>query len=412
MTATVNLVIMAHDRTRSVRSLYDKLIKATPILGIFGHRQVGKTTFINQVTEHYVTFDSQSIRKLAEADPEAFVDSLKCMPFGVDECQTVPELFPALKEKVRTRKMPGQFILSGSVRFTSRRAIRESLAGRMMFFELGPLVISELDQRPLSDFFIEILGQKSFHENSFHDLDSVELKRRLKSIDLYLEKGGLPGICFLREQRLMSERLDDLLRLMLDRDLRLVHETRLSLELLMSYLKMIATFSWQGYSYTDVKKELGISAVTQKALLYALESIFLIRRIPIYGGSKGEIILLEDQFEELVLAEQPYSTDLQLTSLAFRNLRAQFQYRLGSQLVVRSYWTRNNARIPLVLASSGRCLGIIVIDSDEPTTSQLRAADSLLKAEMNSKVLILSKSLKKSKMINPRIAVVPLANAV
>ena len=402
---------MAHDRIRSVKSLYDKLIKATPILGIFGHRQVGKTTFINQVTENYITFDSLTQKNSAEADPEKFVASLKKHPFGIDECQIVPDLFPALKEHVRKKKQPGQFILSGSVRFTSRRAIRESLTGRMMFFELYPLTISELDQRQLPDFFVDILKINYFSENLFEKLTEKEKNRRIKSVDQYLKKGGLPGICFLREERLMLERIDDLHRLMLDRDLRMVYETKLSLEVLLSFLKIIAQFGWQGYSYTKVKNELGIGVVTQKALLFALESIFLIRRIPIYGGSKGEVILLEDQYEEKALSSESISIDDQLNSLVYRNLRAQFQYRLGLTFSFKSYWTRNNARVPLVLNGLGQTLGIISID-EEPSLSQLRAADSLLKAENNSKVLILSKSLKHARIINPRVAIVPLVNVI
>jgi predicted AAA+ superfamily ATPase len=403
---------MAHDRVRSVKSLYDKIIKASPILGIFGHRQVGKTTFINHVTENYITFDSKADKKRAEEDPEKFILSLKKHPFGIDECQMVPDLFPALKEQVRKKKQPGQFILSGSVRFTSRKAIRESLAGRMMFFELYPLIISELDQRPLPDFFIEVLNRKTLATDFFEKISEKEFVKREKTIDLYLSKGGLPGICFLREDRLMRERLDDLLRLMLDRDLRMVYETKLSLEVLMSFLKIIASFGWQGYSYTRVKEELGMSPVTQKAILFALESIFMIRRIPIGGGSKGEIILLEDQFEEIALSDHLLSKDDQLNSLVYRNLRAQFQYRLGIPFAVSSYWTKNNARVPLVIKSSDQVLGVICIDQEEPSLSQLRAADSLLKAESNSKVLILSKKLRQAEVINSRVAIVPMVFSI
>ncbi len=403
---------MAHDRARSVKPLYEKLVKASPILGVFGHRQVGKTTFINQVTDHYITFDSSIEKKRAEENPEDFVRSLKKHPFGIDECQLVPELFPALKEHVRKKKQPGQFILSGSVRFTSRKAIRESLAGRMMFFELYPLTISELDQRPLPDFFVEVLNRPSFTNDLFEKLTDKESNQRRKSIDLYLKKGGLPGICFLREERLMLERLDDLHRLMLDRDLRMVYETKISLEVLIEFLKMIATFGWQGYSYTEVKNELGLSPKTQKSILYALESIFLIRRIPISGGSSGEIILFEDQYEEISLGQELHTLDDQLNSLLYRNLRAQFQYRLGEQYSIKSYWTRNNARVPLVIQNTTHTLGIICIDQEEPSLSQLRAADSLLKAEANSKVLILSKPLKQTRIVNSRVAVVPMVNAI
>ncbi|MCM0607295.1 MAG: hypothetical protein KA715_14495 [Xanthomonadaceae bacterium] len=98
----------------------------------------------------------------------------------------------------------------------------------MMFFELYPLTISELDQRPLPDFFIIALSTHTFQKGIFEDLSISELRKRVKSVQLYLEKGGLPGICFLREERLRQERLNDLHRLMLDRDLRLVHKTKIS----------------------------------------------------------------------------------------------------------------------------------------------------------------------------------------
>ncbi|MCM0607296.1 MAG: hypothetical protein KA715_14500 [Xanthomonadaceae bacterium] len=35
----------------------------SPILGIFGHRQVGKTTFVHHTTSHYLTFDSISEKR-------------------------------------------------------------------------------------------------------------------------------------------------------------------------------------------------------------------------------------------------------------------------------------------------------------------------------------------------------------
>jgi len=345
-------------------------------------------------------------------DPDAFIASLKKYPFGIDECQMVPNLFPALKERVRVKKQPGQFILSGSVRFTSRKTIRESLAGRMMFFEMYPLVISELDQRPLSDFFPRLVKQTMFEENQLEEISAAERNKRLKSIDHYLMRGGLPGICFLREDRLRLERLNDLHRLMLDRDLRLVHETKISVEKLMAYLSFLGTSPFEGYSYTSVKRALSFTPVTQKALLYALESIFLIRRIPIYGGSKGEIILFEDQYEEFTLSRGGVSTENQLISLLYRNLRAQFQYRMGAPFQVLSYWTKNNARVPLVLKDHDQTLGILAIEGEEPTLSQVRAAESLLKFEQRSKVAIFSKKIKKSKVLNSRIALIPLVNAV
>ena len=82
--------------------------------------------------------------------PKTFVQQT-LSPFGIDECQLAPALFTALKLRVQAFKKTGQFVLSGSVRFTSRKAIRESLTGRIFNLELLPLTISEANRLPLFD---------------------------------------------------------------------------------------------------------------------------------------------------------------------------------------------------------------------------------------------------------------------
>src|SRR5262249_24032128 len=146
----------------------------------------------------------------------------------IDECQLAPPLFPALKLWVQKRKKPGQFLLSGSVRFTSRKAIRESLTGRISTVELFPFVLSEIRQDNLPDFLCRALEAPSF--TGFHvgpALSTADRRSRQRDYEKYLELGGLPGLCFVREQRSRDRLLQDLLRTILDRDLRLVYETSL-----------------------------------------------------------------------------------------------------------------------------------------------------------------------------------------
>ena len=57
----------------------------------------------------------------------------------------MPELFPALKEFVRLHKKPGQFLLTGSVRFSSRKANGESLTGRIVTIKIPPLGSGEIN---------------------------------------------------------------------------------------------------------------------------------------------------------------------------------------------------------------------------------------------------------------------------
>lgn len=394
---------MAHDRKRQVDDLFKKLIAFSPIVGVFGHRQVGKSTLTAKVAGQYFTLDDKETRTALAKNAKGFLHAIKkntttgttgytepIGPIGIDECQIEPDLFPALKEHVRLKKMPGQFILTGSVRFTSRKAIRESLAGRLVSLELLPLTVSEIMETGLPNTIPELLQSKLFSESSFAQIKNhQQTLLTAKSLDKFLHTGGLPGLCFIREERLRREALSSLHSLILDRDLRLILETSLSQETLMRFLRFIASQGWNPINHSEIKRQLGLAHKTQIGLLYALESVFIIRRIPLIGRS-GEIFLMEDQYEEYILSDQSHAYSDQILSAIFRNIRAQFQYRLGDVTRFESYWTRSGARVPLVIRNESGVLGIIVTEEDSPTLSQRRSGDSFLRRETQGKLLYLS----------------------
>ena len=164
-----------------------------------------------------------------------------------------------------------------------------------------------------------------------------------KFLEKYLVYGGLPGLCFVRNERIREEGLRALHRLILDRDLRLIVETKLSVETLERFLRLLALQAWNPYNASEIKRITRLSHQTQKSLLFALESIFLIRRIPLSSRS-GEIILFEDQFEEQSLSTGKLERAAQILSAVYRNGRAQFYYRIGAKAIFESYWTRSGAR--------------------------------------------------------------------
>ena len=389
---------MAHFRKRQIDEFFQPLMNFSPIVGIFGHRQVGKSTFVSTRTKRYWTLDDKETRLLIAENAKEFLHEQLQFPTTIDECQFEPDLFPALKEYVRTHKKPGQFILTGSVRFTSRKAIRESLAGRMVDCEMLPLILSELMASELPDTLPSIMGHEVFSESSLSLLrGSKEGGRVQKFLEKYLIYGGLPGLCFVHNDRIREEGLRSLHRLILDRDLRLIIETKLSLETLERFLRLIASQAWNPYNASEVRRVMGLSHQTQKNLLFALESIFLIRRIPLSSRS-GETILFEDQYEERTLSNGKLARPDQILSALFRNSRAQFHYRIGNKASFESYWTRAGARVPLVIKCNSRALGLIVFEGSSPTLSQKRSADSFLRHDPTGKVLFLSDT-----PITPRI---------
>jgi hypothetical protein len=120
----------------------------------------------------------------------AFAAALKLPRTALDECQLAERLFPALKERVRKDKRPGQFYLSGSVRFTSKRLIRESLTGRIMTADLFPLTLSELDRGELPDWLPRLVRARRMNDLQVSALPAKEQATHALDRTIRRERGA------------------------------------------------------------------------------------------------------------------------------------------------------------------------------------------------------------------------------
>lgn len=401
---------MAHLRSRHILTPYEKLIKFARILGVIGHRQTGKSTFVEKHALEYVTLDSKPQLDRAETDPVGFIESLKGKKSAIDECQLVPDLFPALKVKIGTSQIPGRYILTGSVRFSSRNAIRESLTGRIINQEMLPLVCTELAEEPNSKMFIALFGGGSLQGiiQSIHQPNDLH-RSRLKMIDQYAKTGGLPGICFVRSEQTRKNILRDILETILDRDIRLIYPTTLPLEQIRALCEQLSLSPFEPISYQDIRRETGISPATTKKLINAMENVFLIRRIPLIGDRKGEFFWFEDQVERHYFAKTDDITEVDWVSLFYRNFRAQYLYRVGEFAEVFHYRTRGGARVPLVIKSKKTWIGFFVVNqSDEITRSMIHSAESFISKYENSRVVFILKNENRTEMLTETLAMIPM----
>ena len=111
-----------------------------------GARQTGKTsTFLRLFPKHeFVALDLPAEAEQAEKEPGTFLQR-HSPPVLIDEVQYAPGLFRHLKAAVdahRTRN--GQFLLTGSQKFTLMENVSESLAGRADIVELETLSFAEI----------------------------------------------------------------------------------------------------------------------------------------------------------------------------------------------------------------------------------------------------------------------------
>lgn len=155
------------------RTSSDRILKAAstfPCVVVTGARQVGKTTLLKSLfpQHHYVSLDTHSIAEQAELSPEVFLAKYPA-PLIIDEVQYAPSLFRSLKIAIdANRHAHGQYLLTGSQKFTLMKGVTESLAGRSAFIELEGLSAEELApviQRPAGPLETQrVVGRGSFPE--------------------------------------------------------------------------------------------------------------------------------------------------------------------------------------------------------------------------------------------------------
>ena len=133
---------------RKAQALVEARLAQFPAVVLLGPRQVGKTTLARAVAAQrpqslVLDLERESDRAVL-AQPELFLPAHRDRLLVLDEVQRVPGLFAALRPEIDADRRPGRFLLAGSASGDLLRQSGESLAGRVSYVELTPLLASEL----------------------------------------------------------------------------------------------------------------------------------------------------------------------------------------------------------------------------------------------------------------------------
>jgi uncharacterized protein len=131
---------------RDVEPRLQRSARTRPVVVLTGARQTGKTsTLLRLFPNHgFVSLDLPTEAEQAEKEPDNFLRRHPS-PLIVDEVQYAPGLFRHLKVAVdASRARNGQFLLTGSQKFTLMKSVSESLAGRADIVELETLSLAEI----------------------------------------------------------------------------------------------------------------------------------------------------------------------------------------------------------------------------------------------------------------------------
>lgn len=360
---------MTHSRTRACENSLKKDMSFSPCVGLLGMRQVGKTTLLKKFSTQYLSFDDpQTALDLERNSQSLAIKSGQTM--ALDEIQKYPPAFDILKVNIDELKKPGRFIISGSVRFASRKQIRESLTGRIVLIEVHPFTLAECHSKPESSFLKTLLDDQKKSISNLKNKAWVTPKE----ISHYMQTGGLPGICFRRDENIRNRLFQTHLDTLLSRDIHLVRETSLSPQKLLSLLTAIAKNQGVKISLANYARLVGVSQPTIKSIFNALEALFLIKPF-------GHTYFIEDAGLSNFLSPQPLTLSLwDKIRLLHYHFRVQVTVDFPSQMTIDSYQSRSGLFVPFLIEHKAqKKLAIFVEESNRPSNKLLMSATLIKK---------------------------------
>lgn len=226
-----------------------KLLRRHPVVGIVGARQVGKTTLARMVVARkkgpYAYFDLENPEDLARlADPMLALKDLKGLVV-IDEIQQHPDLFTVLRVLVDRPKSNTRFLVLGSASPDLLRQSSETLAGRIIYHELGGFTLGE----------VGIHNQKR----------------------LWL-RGGFPRSYLARSHIESDEWRRGFIRTFLERDLPQLGITIRSTTL-RRFWTMLAHYHGQILNTSEFSRSFGVADTTVRNYLDLMSSALVIRQL-------------------------------------------------------------------------------------------------------------------------------------
>ncbi len=230
----------------------ETIFKIHPICGIFGPRQVGKTTLARQYIDRYYPdqvriFDLENPLDLAKLEnPMLALSNIAEPLIVIDEIQRRPDLFPVLRvlaDAPVTTTKNRKFLILGSASRDLIRQSSESLAGRIGYIELPPFCLAEVKD----DHKLWLRG--GFPRSYLADTDALSYLWRQHYITTFLEN-DIPALGF-----------------------------RIPAEQMRRFWLMLSHYHGQIFKATEISKSLAVSYHTVSSYLDILVGTFMVRRL-------------------------------------------------------------------------------------------------------------------------------------
>jgi uncharacterized protein len=237
---------------RALHIKISSLLKQFPAVAILGPRQVGKTTLAKQIADSskkktiYIDLEKEKDRLLL-SDIDSFLEDYKHYCVIIDEVQTMPEVFTALRPAIDEHRKPGRFILLGSASPKLVKGVSESLAGRIYYTELTAFALTEVSTKI--------------------------------TMNKHWLRGGFPTSTLAKSDTQSEKWVESFIETYIQRDMSFIFTTEINSRILRYLWAMIGNNQGNIWNAETYARAIGISAPTVVRYLDFLEAAYLVRRL-------------------------------------------------------------------------------------------------------------------------------------
>jgi hypothetical protein len=268
---------------RTAEAALEAALRRFPVVALTGARQTGKTTLARDrvpgAKRLFRTLDDLDVLDAASRDPARLLEGND--PITLDEVQRAPGLLLAVKRAVDRERKPGRFLLTGSANLLLMRRVSESLAGRAVYFQLGPLTEGEKAGRPAAPPWSELLRARSLDE-------ARGLFRKPAPLPDWPARalaGGFPRAALAADVAERRAWFDGYVRTYLERDLQQIAAIQ-ELPDFRRLMRTAALREGQVLNQSALARDAGLSQATAHRYLNLLETTYQIIRIPAFKVSR------------------------------------------------------------------------------------------------------------------------------
>ncbi|MBI1845087.1 MAG: ATP-binding protein, partial [Actinobacteria bacterium] len=268
---------------RRLTSVLEQRLREEPVIALQGPRSVGKSTLLAEIAAAHgvqvIDLDDPQVLDALRANPTAYLATRP--PVCIDEYQKLPLILDAMKARLNRSTQPGNFVITGSTRYSALPVAAQSLTGRLHVITILPLSQGEIAGH--HETFLEDLCIDPDAAIASAVAGSPSLTSRQDYIDR-VHAGGLPLALSRPTMASQNRWFDDYLRLVLDRDVIELSRVR-QREQLPRLLARIAGQTAQVLNIAKVAQSIGMDTTTAENYVNLLEAVFLLSRLPAWGAT-------------------------------------------------------------------------------------------------------------------------------